>query len=372
MCNNRFFLILLILLLNVNIIISQHKKDIAELKEDFEKKDFPNLKHYPLKTLAYITPWNKEGYNYVEKYSNKFDIISPTWFELKPDDMDGELQIILDGSNNIDSTYMKKLRSRNKNILILPRLHTSFNDINVMETWFTREAEQFVGVLERRIKYNKFDGYVFDCMQIWFNKNLLDKFIKFFLPKIYEAMNKLNKIFILTIIPKNLNEAENIKSVDKRTFRLISNYVHYFNIMTYDYHQYNKNNPNYHSAPISWIKETINYYVDMNDKNANDILKKILIGIPFHGYSYQKSSGNPSGVITGTQFAQILEKEKGNKEINSDEEEGEYTFESGNNVINYPGKEFIKKRLEVSKELNIGGIGIWDVGNGKESLIEPF
>ena len=369
MYNSFYSLLLIIFISNINIIHSQTNKDIAELKINFEKKDFPNVKNYPLKTLAYITPWNKEGYDYIEKYSNKFDIISPTWFELKPDEIDGELQIILDGSNNIDSSYMKRLRSKNSDIKILPRLHASFNDLNVMETWFTKEADQFIKVLERRIKYNKFDGYVFDCMQIWFNKRLLDKFIKYFLPKIYAAMNKLNKLFILTIIPKNLNDIENINSIDKDTFRLISSFVHYFNIMTYDYHQYNKNNPKYYSAPISWIKETINFYVDVNDKN---ILKKILIGIPFHGYNYQKNTGNPTGVITASQFSQILGQGIGDMELINDNEEGEYIIEMKGSVINYPGKDFIKKRLETSKELDVGGIGIWDVGNGKESLLEPL
>ena len=100
MKQNTVFLFVILLLLN--IIISQKKIDKTEIINNFEKKDFPNEKNYNLKTLAYITPWNKIGYEYIEKYSNKFDIISPTWFELKPDEIDGELQIILDGSNNID------------------------------------------------------------------------------------------------------------------------------------------------------------------------------------------------------------------------------------------------------------------------------
>ena len=87
MKKNTVLFVLVILLLNISY--TQNKKDIKQIKNEFDKKDFPNTKNYPLKTLAYITPWNKEGYNYVEKYSNKFDIISPTWFELKPDEIDG-------------------------------------------------------------------------------------------------------------------------------------------------------------------------------------------------------------------------------------------------------------------------------------------
>ena len=369
MKQNTVFLFVILLLLN--IIISQKKIDKTEIINNFEKKDFPNEKNYNLKTLAYITPWNKIGYEYIEKYSNKFDIISPTWFELKPDEIDGELQIILDGSNNIDSAYMKKLRSKNKNILILPRLHVGFSDMSIIETWFTKEAEQFIKVLERRIKYNKFDGYVFDCFHIWFNKNLLNKFVKYFLPKIYESMNKLNKIFILTMIPKNLNVDEHMVVLDKNTFKTISNYAHYINIMTYDYQQYLKESSNIYIAPISWIKDTLDIYIDKNDKNVDNILKKILLGIPFHGQSFQKSKNYIDKIINGPSFSQLM-KNSDEYELNYFEEEDEYIFESEQNKLNYPIKNYIEKRLEISKELKVGGIGIWDVGYGKESMLEPF
>ena len=370
MKNNIVSFFLLILLINISL--SHDSKEIKDIKNNFEKEDFRNIKNYPLKTLAYITPWNKEGYDYVEKYSNKFDIISPVWFELKPDEIDGELQIILDGSNNIDSSYMKRLRNKNSNILILPRLHPSFYDEQIIERWFTKEADQFIKVLERRIKYNKFDGYVFDYAPIWFKKNIADKFIKYFLPKIYESMNKLKKTFILTILPKNNKDTTGGNYIDKNTFKLISKYVHYFNIMTYDYHQYINQNKNYFTAPISWIKETINFYVDNNDKDANELLQKILIGIPFHGYSFNTDTGREMDIITGKQFPDILNKGIEDMEYISNENEGEYLLLGKKNAVNYPEKKFISKRLELSKELKVGGIGIWDVGNGKESMIEPL
>jgi hypothetical protein len=343
---NTVFLLVIFLL--INIITSQQKKDKTKIINNFDKKDFPNEKNYNLKTLAYITPWNKIGYEYIEKYSNKFDIISPTWFELKPDEIDGELQIILDGSNNIDSAYMKKLRSKNKNILILPRLHVGFSDMSIIETWFTKEAEQFIKVLERRIKYNKFDGYVFDCFHIWFNKNLLNKFVKYFLPKIYESMNKLNKIFILTMIPKNLNVDEHMVVLDKNTFKTISNYAHYINIMTYDYQQYLKESSNIYIAPISWIKDTLDTYIDKNDKNVDNILKKILLGIPFHGQSFQKSKNYIDKIINGPSFSQLM-KNSDQYELNYFEEEDEYIFESEQSKLNYPIKNYIEKDLKFQK-----------------------
>ena len=368
----KYIILYLFLLSLISPIKSSSKASIkhsSDLIHNFNQKDFPNIKNYPLKTLAYITPWNKEGNKYVEKYSNKFDIISPTWFEIKPDEIDGELQFILDGSNNIDSDFMKNIKNKNENIIILPRLHAGFYDTNVMQIWFTKEVEHFIKILERRIKYNKFDGYVFDCMKVWFDKELLNIFVKNFLPKVYQSMNKLNKKFIITIIPKNSDE-ENFNSIlDKNIFKEICKYVDYINIMTYDYHQYDKNEK-YYSSPISWLKETIDFYVDKDEENADLILKKILIGIHFHGYSYEKNKNKIQDVITGTKFENILQ--NGDLDLNIDEKENEYILQYRNNVINYPNRDFIQKRLDISKDMKIGGIGIWDVGNGKESMIEPF
>ena len=267
------FLILFLLLPN---ILYCQKDEVLKIKKQIEKTNIKNIKNYPLKTLGYITPWNKEGYDYVEKYANKFDIISPTWFDLKQEEIDGELQIILDGSNNIDSSYIKRLRSNNPNILILPRLYASFQDVYIFKIWFTKELKQFIKILERRLKYNKFDGFVFDCMAVWYKEEILDIFIKKFLPEMKNLMKKYDKKFIITMIPKNEND-EGILTKEK--FKEIANNVDYINIMTYDYHQYTKNKHIIQLGPISWIKETIDLYVDKYDINKDKLLQKILFGL---------------------------------------------------------------------------------------------
>ena len=360
--------LLFVILLNVYYC---QKEKILEIKNQFEKKDLKNIKNYPLTTLGYITPWNKNGYDYVLKYSNKFDIICPTWFELKPEEIDGELQIILDGSNNVDSSYMRKLKQENPNILILPRLHASFNDLKIFKLWLGKEADQFIKVLERRIKYNNFDGYVLDCMYIWYDEDLLNRFINNFLPKVNNLMKKLNKKFIVTIIPKYLREGK--AKVNKEAFKKVAKYVDFINIMSYDFGEYIGNNVNYYLGPLSWIKDTIDLYVDKNDKDRNALLKKILFGLSFHGFAYQNKSGNPVGTINSREFMGNLEKGNSDFKINYDEKECEYYLSNNNNeIIAYPLIKFIEKRLELSKELNLGGCGVWDIGNGKEGLLNPF
>ena len=281
------------------------------------------------------------------------------------------MQIILDGSNNVDSSYMKKLKNKNPNILILPRLHASFNDAKIFKVWLGKEADQFIKVLERRIKYNNFDGFVLDSMYIWYDEDLLNKFINNFLPKMYNLIKKLKKKLIVAIIPKYLRESK--AKANKETFKKLAKYVDFINIMTYDFGEYIGNNNKFYLGPISWIKDCIDFYIDNNDKDRNIILKKILFGLSFHGFAYQNKNGTPVGTINSKEFITNLEQDENNYIINYDENEYEYYLSNNNDdIIAYPFIKFIEKRLEVSQELNLGGCGIWDIGNGKEGLLRPL
>jgi len=67
-------------------ILVNSQEDLNELKEHVDSVcSEPDHKHFSQKTLAYITPWNLNGLELALKYSAKFDIISPCWFDIKPE-----------------------------------------------------------------------------------------------------------------------------------------------------------------------------------------------------------------------------------------------------------------------------------------------
>lgn len=39
-------------------------------------------RHFNGTVLAYLTPWNRKGYEVVKTFGNKFDIISPVWLQI--------------------------------------------------------------------------------------------------------------------------------------------------------------------------------------------------------------------------------------------------------------------------------------------------
>jgi hypothetical protein len=88
------------------------------------RKNFPN----PLETLAYVTPWNSEGYENAKKFVTKFTYISPVWIQIKPnaDKQENKNNFILTGIHDVDQGWIKDLRDAamkngNRAPLLVPR-----------------------------------------------------------------------------------------------------------------------------------------------------------------------------------------------------------------------------------------------------------
>ena len=140
----------------------QCQESLQELKsQSTQQCTDPTHKHYPLLNMGYITPWKKVGYEMIEKYYNKFDIVSPTWFELVPEVMNNEFNVKIDGANNVDMKYLKEIKSKNEKIKIMPRFHCGTMNPKEFALMFNEEnSKKFIKILMRRIKHNKFDGIV--------------------------------------------------------------------------------------------------------------------------------------------------------------------------------------------------------------------
>lgn len=67
------------------------QENIEKFKEQVDAVcEEPEKKNYPRTTLAYITPWNFNGMELALKYSEKFELVSPCWFDIKPETLHGQ------------------------------------------------------------------------------------------------------------------------------------------------------------------------------------------------------------------------------------------------------------------------------------------
>lgn len=128
------------------------------------------------------------------------------------------------------------------------------------------------------------------------------------------------------------------------------------------------------NAPLSWIKKTLEFYVDYTKPNKNELLEKILLGLPFHGFLAQKGKEGKMSILDGSSYSSLVSNGQVSS-LNWDKVECEHLIEiEGEQPATaiYPTKKFIKERLDFCKTNKMGGVAIWDMAQGLESFLDEF
>jgi GH18 family chitinase len=217
---------------------------------------------------------------------------------------------------------------------------------------------------------------VLECNHVWIMENIYANFTSL-LRKLYEALKKENMSLILTIFP--YTEAF-INQLSKIKFEYIAKYTDYFNVMTYDYFTYNNKETAFatqpYNSPINWIGKTLDYYVDPAKPNKEELYKKFLMGMPFHGFMLEKAEKDPKGSILDNNMFSTLVNSGQVRKISWDRTNMEHILEINTQDKEffgaYPTKRFLKERLNYSKVKKLGGVAIWDIAQGVESFFDEF
>lgn len=352
--------------------------DMTEFLEIFNKIPTETDKCSSKISLAYITPWNKRANQLIAKYINKFDLVVPVWFDLKPEEIKSKYNTNIDGSNYVDKELIKMLKEKNKNVKIIPRFNCqNFNSESFELMLKDDNTNVLIRNIIKRVKFSKFDGITLECMNILFNENLTSKFINF-IEKLYKALQKENKILINTLFPYSTNLEH---SINKIRFDYLMKFSDFMVIMTYDYHQYmlgeNYSHKYVKNSPEDWISKTLNYYMDIS--TFNQLREKILIGIPFHGLMIDRNQPIDNNKnLKGKLMVYEDIKELASKQPEFMgiwiKDQKEHMFEVNltqqSFLLTLPTPDFIKHRLDYVNKNHFAGISIWELGQGYEYLLE--
>ena len=178
--------------------------------------------------------------------------------------------------------------------------------------------------------------------------------------RIAKKIRSKGKIFIL-VIPPPIYAGNAPGMFNEDDFDNLVQYVDFFSLMTYDYSSPAKPGPNAH---YDWMKQC----VESLDKESF-VRDKILLGLNFYGYDYTSDGGGP---ILGREFVQMLKTHTGSKQLKLkwDDVSKEHfiEFKSGlkRHTIFYPSLNSIQSRLLLAKEMHLGGVAIWEIGQGLE------
>ena len=264
--------------------------------------------------------------------------------------------------------------------MFIPRFHcTGFSAEALSVMISEKNAEKLVSNIIKRVKFSKLDGVNLDCTQFWFSEDIYPLYVSF-QQKLYYDLKALKKKLIVTFLPYSTN-LNNIISRPK--FEYLSRYFDYSVMMTYDYlnyHSIENVQNNVKLSPEFWIEETIDYYLDKRklDK-VEEILPKILIGFSFHGFiidreDISKIKGN---TLEGKKLINIVESHViRDGKFNWNEEDKEYNTlidnDQGRFYAVIPSKKSVTARVNYINAKKIGGMCIWEVGQGFESWLDEI
>ncbi|KAI3381666.1 hypothetical protein SNEBB_004563 [Seison nebaliae] len=338
-------------------------------------------KEYGHQSFAYITPWNRKGYDLVERYPQKFSIISPTWFQLK---RHGKGKYSVDGEHDIDKSWLNKIRKLkgkfDKKLKITPRLVIGDNDWSkddytaILSTSIASESELngFGKRILDLIKKYKFDGIVLEMWnQLGGKKNRLA--INHILSHCYDTLKEFDDEQTITIVVPPVTE----NFFDSDDVYLLGDHCDYINVMLYDYSTSSSTpGPN---APYDFVNINLHLMVtpnrnlwtklDSENRLKEEVLKirsKILVGLNFYGYL---AKGNQAKPVLGHDLIQLLEK-KLIKKIEWLSGEREHRFSLHDFVIHYPTLLSIQERIRLMGELKLGGLAIWELGQGLNYFLD--
>uniref|UniRef100_A0AC34QNT1 GH18 domain-containing protein n=1 Tax=Panagrolaimus sp. JU765 TaxID=591449 RepID=A0AC34QNT1_9BILA len=314
-------------------------------------------------TLAFITPWNKDGYRLGKDAAKKFTHLSPVWFDVTVLEHD-EFGCKIDGNHNINRDWIEQVRQNNPQIKLIPRfLFQKWTQQTVMNFLNDEQTSHrcAVSVLEF-IQRNDFDGIVFEFyVELMYASRgkALEAAVEI-IEQWAELFRKAKKEIIVPMAPAIQYGTMESNIAPYPFLKRIVQAVDYLMLMTYDY-----SGPEFEGvAPLPWVKTNVEYPLQDEPEDA----QKILLGVNFYGYfDDPKTSGRTAGLVRD--FIQRL-KENPELSLVWDKTSEEHAIFKNKKPIGYfPTVRGIESRIEAARTLNTG-IGIWELGQGLDEFTD--
>lgn len=309
-----------------------------------QKDDVPDESEEitPIHVSGNIVWWDQaEGYTTLTENSEIFDSAVPFWYALE---RNGSIKKTSYAENETIIDYCKQ-----NNILITPTVSNGQTQA-VSTAIFANDSirETAINNIISKIETFNYDGIQLDFEDM--SKTEIDDFSEF-VQLLSHELHSRDKVLITTVHPKISDEGAWAGS-QAQDWEEIGEYSDLVLIMTYDYHW--STSEAGEIAPLSWMRNVLTYAVQKIDG------EKILLGLNFYGYDWV---GTKASALEYNDVISLQNTYEVTGQMTA-EKEKYFTYESSGftHKVYYPDSETVDERINLVKEYEIGGVGIWRLG----------
>ncbi|KAL0373793.1 UNVERIFIED_CONTAM: Chitinase domain-containing protein 1 [Sesamum radiatum] len=345
------------------------------LDENMKTSENSSLRNFKNPVLAYITPWNSQGYDMAKKFSNKFTHLSPVWYELKSQGT----KLVLEGRHNADKGWIMEIR-RIGNAQILPRVVLEAIPVDLLKK--KKQMNKAVNLIIAECKEMEYDGIVLESWSRWAAYGVLHdpdmrKTALQFIRQLGQAIhlvsleqNRSQRLQLVYVIGPPRSETLEEYDFGPEDLRSLSDDIDGFSLMTYDFSGPQNPGPN---APLKWIHSTMLLLLDGVTRNRQKVSQRFSLVSTFTGmillFLEVCLGGGP---IVGREYLSLLEQHRPQLQWEKNSAEHFFLYSDNQNVkhvVFYPSPLSIAMRLQ--EALSWGaGISIWEIGQGLEYFFD--
>lgn len=352
-----FLLLLIVLIVGRNMITKKSvKSPLKELKNTTQQRG--------LKVLGWTPYWDQENaFASFQQNTKAFDFISVFWYRI-----DGNGKLTTYQSTVEDQTIIDYAHANGVKVLAIVANMPDYSEggdwdqNRVDKVIYSKEARQeHIEELVDLVRTKNFDGINIDYEAL--RRRQRENF-SLFIEELADALHREGKILAVAIHPKTGEfKPQEDNGSHAQDLAKISNAADQLHFMTYlENGTFSEAGP---PGSIGWIRRVMNYA--LNEEGIAP--KKAYLGIGLMGVEWDKtednsSSGNREDIPFNVIESIIAEY---GSEVQWDMESQtpffEYEADENNHVIWFENAQSVSERIKLAKELGVGGIAFWRLGN---------
>ncbi|KAI9189783.1 SWI/SNF and RSC complex subunit Ssr3 [Blastocladiella emersonii ATCC 22665] len=320
-----------------------------------------------MRSLVYITPWNRAGYDATLAHAAHITHVSPTWHGVR---ISASTTLYELATHERNTTWLDAIRALPKDArpLVLPRF--------TLDDWPRHEYMQLIQVRDRAkllfgllmlaCKEHGYDGAVLEMT------NVLPYLVDF-IAEASQAFKSEGFRLVLVVPPYHTDQVTDAHSAQAvfgaAAYRKLAPLIEGFSLMTYDYSagrgEYGPN------APIQWVHKNV-------ERLCLTSCAKLFVGLNFYGMRIRVSPSREAIIdhapILGHEAAEVAARPGALREWVDEYAEhfiaAESTADDGEEIrelVWYPSPESVAARVGVVEAAG-AGVAVWEAGQGTPEL----